>query len=545
MRPLSFVRRLRPSFRCTSAAVLMAAMGLAGCATENKNEPQTAAPEAQPAGAQMPGSEKPSSSVQTPGATQTPAREQNQSYSLAYPTGDRNTSQILVEQTGPRDVRVGREYTYEIRVTNLTNAPIEHVRLTTRTPEGFRISKAEPAATQPAGTSGEAVAFNVGNLGPRESRSILVTGVPERQGQISQCFRVSYEPPTLCTAVNVVAPAVAVTKQAPQQADVCQDIQWRYSIRNTGSGVARNVTLRDELPEGLTTADGQRVVSANVGDIPAGQARDVIVHLKASQPGQFASAATASSEGETVKSETVATTVRQPKLDVAVKGPEQEYISRPVSYQVTVTNTGDAPARDATVRVRPSGPAQLVSVTAPDGAQLASATTGPERLGTIQPGQSKTINLTYQGTGQGALRLDATATAACAQEARQSVQTNIQTIAALLLEAVDERDPVRVGDNVVYNIVVTNQGNGPDTNVGVTAILPPEQQFVQATGSTQATTTGQKVTFTSIATLGPKQSARWRVVAKAMQPGTVQFRVTAISDSVKVPAEKAEPTTLY
>jgi uncharacterized repeat protein (TIGR01451 family) len=216
-----------------------------------------------------------------------------------------------------------------------------------------------------------------------------------------------------------------------------------------------------------------------------------------------------------------------------------------VSYQVTVTNTGDAPARNAAVRVRPSGPAQLVSVTAPDGAQLAAATTGPERLGTIQPGQSKTINLTYQGTAQGALRLDTTATAACAQEARQTAQTNIQTIAALRMEAVDEQDPVRVGDNVVYDIVVTNQGNGPDTNVGVTAILPPEEQFVQATGSTPATNTGQKVTFASIPTLGSKQSARWRLVVKANQAGTVQFRVWAISDEVKVPAEKAEPTTLY
>ncbi|MDB5332662.1 MAG: hypothetical protein JWP03_3813 [Phycisphaerales bacterium] len=546
MRSLSSIRRVGPSVRWVSAAALMAAMGLAGCSSNNQEQPQAASPvessEARTAGAEMgPGSSSPS--VQVPGATQMPQQEQNQSIAMAYPTGDRNTSIVLVEQMGPREVRVGHEYNYDIRVTNLTANRLEHVRLSATTPEGFRVTRAPD--TQPAGGQENAMVYNVGDLGPHESKAIRVGGVASQQGQIRQCFAVSYQPPTLCTAVNVVAPAIAVTKQGPEQADVCQEIQWRYTVRNTGSGVARNVTLRDELPQGLTTADGQNVVTANVGDIGPGQARDVIAHLKATQPGQFASAATASSEGDTVKSENVTTTVRQPKLAVAVKGPQQDYVNTPITYQVTVTNTGNAPARDAAVRVTPSGNAQLVNVTAPDGAQLASATTGPERLGTIDPGQSKTINLTYQGNQGGVLRLDAVATAACAPEAAQRIETNIQTVAALLLEAVDERDPVRVGDNVVYNIAVTNQGNGPDTNVGVTAILPPQEQFVQATGATQASNDGQKVTFQSIATLGPKQTARWRVVVKATQPADVQFRVTAVSDSVKVPAEKAEPTKLY
>ncbi|MDB5174190.1 MAG: hypothetical protein JWN51_2963 [Phycisphaerales bacterium] len=548
MRPLSFTRRLGPSFRWVPAAALMTAMGLAGCSSDNKEKPQGAAPadmsEARTAGAEMPAGQTSSPAVQAPGTTQMPAREQGQSYALAYPTGDRNTSQVLIEQTGPREVRVGHEYTYQIRVTNLTAAPLERVRLSSTMPEGFQMTRTGPATTQPS-ERGDAMVFNVGDLGPHESRVITVTGTPSRQGQIRQCFAVRYQPPALCTTINVVAPAISLNKQGPDQADVCQEFQWRYTIRNTGTGVARNVTLRDQLPEGLTTTDGRRVVEANVGDIPAGQARDVVAHLKASQAGRFASAAVASSEGDTVNSEAVATAVRQPTLAVAIKGPEQDYVNTPITYQVTVTNTGDTPARDAAVRVTPRGNAQLVNVTAPDGAQLASAGTGPERLGTIQPGQSKTINLTYQATQRGALQLEARATAACAPEAAQSVQTNVQALAALLLEAVDEHDPVRVGNNVVYDIVVTNQGNAPDSNVRVTATIPQGEEFVQATGATPASATGQTITFTPVTTLEPKQSARWKVTVKAAQPGAVQFRVNATSDSVKAPAEKAEPTTLY
>ncbi|MBC7834353.1 MAG: hypothetical protein H7Y88_04530, partial [Phycisphaerales bacterium] len=40
---------------------------------------------------------------------------------LAFPTGDRSTSVLLVEKTLPRQVRVGQDFDYQIKVTNLTD----------------------------------------------------------------------------------------------------------------------------------------------------------------------------------------------------------------------------------------------------------------------------------------------------------------------------------------------------------------------------------------------------------------------------------------
>ena len=119
------------------------------------------------------------------------------------------------------------------------------------------------------------------------------------------------------------------------------------------------------------------------------------------------------------------------------------------------------------------------------------------------------------------------------------------TIAALLLEAVDLSDPVRVGENVVYRITVTNQGSGPDTNIRVTAKLPNEEQYVSARGSTEATAEGQTVKFAPIAILAAGRSAQWEMTVAAKQAGDVRFEVQLESDSLSKPANETEPTRLY
>src|SRR3954452_2359710 len=53
----------------------------------------------------------------------------NFQYTLAYPTGDRRTSALLLEATGPGQVRVGQQYNYTLRVTNLTDTPLHDVAI--------------------------------------------------------------------------------------------------------------------------------------------------------------------------------------------------------------------------------------------------------------------------------------------------------------------------------------------------------------------------------------------------------------------------------
>ncbi|MDB5330816.1 MAG: hypothetical protein JWP03_1967 [Phycisphaerales bacterium] len=530
----AYSRSLRTAACVLPMAFMSTLAGLTGCSSDRPDSDYA---------------EPSSSAIQTSHVSRAPAAPRDEHLmTLAYPTGDRSTSTLLVEQVGGNEVRLNHDYRYGLRVTNLTAQTVRGITLRSRAPEGLRVVKTT-ATTQPL-SDGQNV-YTVGDLGPRESRVIEMTVNPEREGAMDECYAISYQPPTFCMALRVVNPVIRVTARGPAEADICEDVVYKYTVSNTGTGFARNVTFRDTLPEGVTTVDGKNVVAIDLGDIPEGQRRDVTARLRASRPGAFSSEAIVSSEGDVIRSQAISTTIHAPKLAVAVKGPDQDYVGKEVGYQVTVTNTGDAPARDAAVRLAASDVGRVIAVNPADGARpavtLATAGTGGNdvSLGTIKPGESRTLNVTATGNQGGVLSLNAAATAACSERVAQSAQTRIQTIAALLLEAVDEADPVRVGDNVIYDIAVTNQGTGPDTNVRVTATVPEGEQFVSANGATEASANGSTVTFAPVATLAAKQTVRWKVVVKAAHVGDVQFRVNASSDSVKAPAEKTEPTKLY
>ena len=463
-------------------------------------------------------------------------------YTMAYPTGDRNSSVMLVEKSLPSQVRVGQPFEYEIKVTNITDATLDEVRLQEQTPEGLAITASQPERKGEGADAG----WELGSLKPRESKTIRVSGRAERQGELGTCLFASYRP-SLCAAVNVVNPQIRITKVAPEQSDICEDIVWRYSVTNTGTGTTQRVTVRDDLPEGLTTQDGRNQVVLDAGTLAAGQTKEATVRLKAAKPGQFASRAVATAEGGlTAQTDEVATRIVQPRLGVNIEGPESEYVDRAIAYRVTVTNEGDSPARDATVAVNLPQGAKVANVGTQGRADRGAIQWG---LGTLEPRASKTVTFTLAGTQGADLQTTARAKAVCAAEVTDSASTRIMTIPALVLEVVDLADPVRVGENVTYRITVTNQGSGPDNNLAITAELPPEQQFVSARGASEGRSErgekGEVVRFAPVQTLAPGRSAQWELTTKANGTGDTRFEVQLQSEALTKPAYENEPTRLY
>jgi uncharacterized repeat protein (TIGR01451 family) len=468
---------------------------------------------------------------------------------LAFPTGDRATSIIMIEQTGEPQVRVNRPYEYRVTVTNLTNAMLSDVDVRERIPKWFRIESSDPPAT--ADGDGQPH-WLLGEFGPREKKTIVVTAVPGRVGTLAGCLSVTYSP-TLCTSTDIINPELKLSKDGARQVDLCEPLVYRYAIQNVGVGPARNVKIDDPLPDGLRTEDGGRAVAIDVGTLHDGEQREYRINLKAQRTGEFSTQAVArGDQGLQAETTTLSTAVRAPQLSVSVKLQQKEFIDKPVTAQVVVTNRGDAPARDAVLRLDASRGARLVlpaasATTAPSTAQARSPLDTAERrvLGTIDPGQSRTINVVLRGTQGGDVKLTATATCACASPAADSASIFIQTLPALMLECVDSVDPVPVGEHTTYTITVKNQGSGIDKNVRVLATLPEEETFISATGATGAKRDGRTLRFDPVAALAPGETVTWKVEARAERAADVRFRVELSSDWLTRPAVKEESTRLY
>jgi uncharacterized repeat protein (TIGR01451 family) len=506
--------------------------------------------------------------------------------SLAFPTGDRRSSAILLEAQAPEEVRVGQPYTYTLRITNLTDTPLHNVRVRDlgrsgdtgdamedvgprdRKTDADRIEdSARPAAAGQAAAEtrtaadakaigevkagaevkpgadvkapavpparGGGAAWNVGTLAPRETKTHEFSATADEVGNLANCLTVAYSP-TLCMSVRVVKPELKITKVAPERALLCENITYTYRVSNTGTGTARGVKVEEMLPEGLVTADGERRnVSIDVGDLGAGQSREVTARLRATRTGEYAGRAIARAATELeARSPDTTTVVKEPVLAVQVEAPHARYVGEAVDFKITVKNTGDADARNVILKLDAPGAAERVT---------------DRDVGAIEAGKSKTVTVsTRAGRQAGNLQLTATASATCAKQASNSASVTIATAPALQLEAVDGTDPIRVGGTTTYTITVKNEGTGPDTNVLVRATLPPEMQYV-ATNQKNATDVkveGQNLTFGPVKTLAPGATAAWTIEAKALQPGDVRFSLELTSDSLTKPAVETEPTRI-
>ena len=529
------VRTMKNALMCAlMIAGLIAASGLvAGCA--GPREPAMSARQASPP-PPPPGGR----AVRTRSRVTAPARTTSGPRAVvttALPTGDKANSVVYVEKSTAREVVVGEPFDYTIKLTNITGSPLKGVTLTTTLPRNFTVIGTAPKAA----LAGSNATWDVGDLGPGETRTFAVRGKATTTGELVSCSEVTFRNPKFCLAAQAVQPALKVVKTMPSEVLLCDVITSRIVVTNTGSGMAKNVTVRDSLPAGMKTVDGKSEVVLDAGSLAPGKSREFTLRTRVSKTGNYSNKAQAAGDGLSATSNVAAVTVRQPILEVDHAAPPMRFVGRTATFTMTVKNTGDGVARET-----------VLVATTPAGAKVVQASKGGShtqgkvvwQLGSLRPGASAKATVTVEAATKGRLTNTAVAKAHCA-EASKTATTTVKGIPAILLECVDLEDPIEVGSQETYVIAVTNQGSADGTNIVIQCTLPAQQAFVSAEGPTKGTADGKVMTFAPLARLAPKAKATYRVVVKGIGAGDVRFRVALTSDQMTSPAEESESTHIY
>ncbi|MCY2925592.1 MAG: DUF11 domain-containing protein, partial [Planctomycetota bacterium] len=272
-----------------------------------------------------------------------------------------------------------------------------------------------------------------------------------------------------------------------------------------------------------------------------GASKEVNFQAKAAKPGTYVGKIGVIADGGLKADGQVQTVVRQPMLAVTQKAPAKRYANRDIAYEITVANTGDGVAQNVVVTdLLPTG---TVFGSASDGGKAGGGKVAWS-LGDLAPGTSKALSLVVKAQARGTAVNAVKAAARCA-EASAEAQTEVEGIAAILLENWDEPDPIEVGAQTTYTVRITNQGSAEDKNIVVSCELPAEEQLVSAQGPTESTVDGQKVTFAPVKSLGPKEANTYKIVVKGLKAGDVRFKVLLTSDMMTSPVEKSESTHIY
>ena len=445
---------------------------------------------------------------------------------LAYPTGNEQTSVLELQAITPAQVRVGESFQYIITVTNLLKDTPVHGVTVVDYGNGSTDANAE-ANTPPKPL------LELGTLAPGQSVTRRVPATIENaptNGTVANCLSLTYQP-TMCVMVNVVNPQIKLVKSGPSEVSVCDPITYTYAVTNTGNGTARGVVVTDELPAGLTLADGSTSVNQTVGDVAAGETKTASVTVQPAKTGTYASAATAKSESGTASSDPVSTQVKSEELSLAIQAPETEYAGQTVNYNLFVKNTGELPVQNVKIDISVAGSNERAQRTV-DSIAVGDTATVPVSVSAGTVAGQQTLNVAVQSPCPAVQGPSAAAT------------VDIKSISALQIEVVDKADPVRVGDNPVYTIRVLNQGSATEKDVSLTASLPDQEDYVSGEGASAVSADGKKVNLAAV-TIPAKQSVEWTITTKANAPGDVRFDVNLMAPSLTAPVLEQEPTKLY
>lgn len=276
---------------------------------------------------------------------------------------------------------------------------------------------------------------------------------------------------------GVQTPQLSVEKRGPREVQVGKAARYEIIVRNVGSATAHDCMLRDSVPVGTTliattppASPANPSTGGSSGDLlwmlgsltPGGQAR-VAMEVMPTTEGDVGSVASVTFRADA----SVRSRATKPALLIEAADPKPVLIGRDVSVSIKISNPGTGIATG--VVLEGALPEQL------------SHRAGRELefdVGQLQPGGSRTIDLSLGSTGPGVhtIRLVGRADGQIEVEHMLKIEVTAPTL-ELSAEMPTRRYLQRPA---TCRISMANTGTAPAKSVELAAQLPAGMKFVRA-----------------------------------------------------------------
>lgn len=495
----------------------------------------------------LPGSLPSSATASTQATTQVPnnfrpslpAADQSTKASSvpASASGQRIATQspkIQVGLYGPQDVALGVPTTYQVRVQNTDQVDMQGLILQLDVASGVEVKPQTPTSGDCDIERGQAgntsVIWAIDHLAAGRGAEVALLLTSQTKRDIAVGMEWTLVPIDKRMNIGVRAAALELNVEGPDDVVYGQANTYRLRVRNSGNALARNVVLQ-------LNAEPYGTSKSEIANIAPGQEETVEVELTFNQRGNIEIGALATAAGDLKSNAGVSVRVRKPELVAQLSAPRVIYYGTPASYEVTLKNTGDAPA---------TGVACVLDI--PTGARLIAAPEGLSQVGqqlrwtvdSIRPEatQSFAVQLDLRAEGQNQVRFECTDQLAAG--ATSSVETLVQALADLKLLVSDPIAPAPVDSEVVYELELTNRGSKAATDVHVIAQFSEGIEPIKGEGQKFRIVPGQ-LFFEPIESIGAGETVQLKVIAKAEASGMHRFRseVRAEASDIRLVQEES------
>jgi hypothetical protein len=316
--------------------------------------------------------------------------------------------------------------------------------------------------------------------------------------------------------VTRIDPVIEFRQKMPAEIDADEPFAVQIFVRNTGKGIAEAVTVSDVIGPHVTFVDadpsparGDGRLSWSLGKIGPGEEQVVKLRLKAAATAdpKFLHTIEVAYQGRGHNES--AAQVRQPVLELNVAQTEAAPVGTPVPIRITVTNPGKIPVREV-----------VLQSTLGEGLTHRAGNDLENALGTLEPGQSRTLNLTVTPKQVGDLIAKLAVLGKNAKGAEATAK--VKATPALLTLSVTTPPTVEANQPALFEVVVGNEAAEARSATELVVTLPKDVIFVRATdhGVYDPVARTVKWDLGSVAA-GERRSVVWNGIAKG--PGKLSF----------------------
>ncbi len=241
-------------------------------------------------------------------------------------------------------------------------------------------------------------------------------------------------------------------------------------VSNSGGAAASDVNVDAYFPSSIRITDAKPAPNAatdhvtwSFKSIAAGEEKRIALNIIPSQRGELA----ANANVRFTSAASTVFTVEEPQLKLALTGPSQVTVGEPATQVVTITNPGTGVAHNVTI-----------DVTIPEGLEHARGSRLQMELGSLTPGESRSVKLSLNAKHGGSQTLKVEAKAGT--DLRQAATSKIDVLAPSLKLAVAGPALRYVGRDARYTVNVKNDGEATTNNVRAIYVVPKSFEFLHA-----------------------------------------------------------------
>ncbi|MFM9068479.1 MAG: CARDB domain-containing protein [Planctomycetota bacterium] len=437
----------------------------------------------------------------------------------------RSTGPMLtVEALGPRAVVIGKPAAYAVTVVNSSQMPATNVQVRVQVPVGIEALALRSAVGEVSrleeGEQAGLVVWNIPEVAGGARTEMVMQLLPRDAQGFDLAIDWTCQPKAAMAAIAVQRPQLDLAITGPKDARFGETVAMLITVSNPGTGDAEDVHVK--LQAGQNAPE-----NIPVGLVAAGQQKQIEVQLAANQAGTTSVAVDATGDGDLTANAATELIVRRADLQLAVAAPAQSFSGTPTTFQVRVTNSGNAAADDTLLNVALPAGAKLVATT--EGARAANGSL-QWRIGAMPAGIERVFEIQCEMSAAGENRLDARVTAATGLNATGNAITEVQALADLKLTVDEPKGPRSVGEEVVYELTIVNRGTKAAEDVNVVVQFSSGVEPLAADGGPAELAAGQ-VVFEPISRLASGQKTVLKVKARAEKAGSHRFRVQVSCDN--------------